>query len=250
MEQFKSGKLQRALVQEAVRPAAGTAGAEGGELLGRSSGKALILRRRDFLYRMGERLDAIYMVRSGVLKSCLIGIDGSERILGFHGPGDVLGLEALSGSVVRCDLIVLDTTSVIRIPLNVVRGRCRDSETAEECLLGQMNRQQIRLEALLQQERLNAPARVAFFLLTQARLHRDAGCSDRVFHLPMTRRELARYLNLANETVSRVFTRLRRQGVIHLEGRMVTLVKPEYLGEMTGPVADGLVPGSSSQTLH
>lgn len=208
-----------------------------------SEGRRILLHRGDRLLRMGDRPGMVYLVHSGVLKSCLVSIDGNLRILGFHGGGELLGMEALSATPARCDLVALDTSSVLSMPVERVLRESHGSPEVETAVLTQMERQQMRLESLLQQERLNAPARVAFFLLSQSELHRHMGCSGTTFRLPMTRRELARFLNLANETVSRIFTRLRREGVVEMEYQMISLLRPERLCEMVGPAAEELFAG-------
>ena len=54
-----------------------------------------ILHRGDRLFDHGEPFDSVYMVRSGTLKTCTVSASGEEQVIGFHGPGDLAGLDAI-----------------------------------------------------------------------------------------------------------------------------------------------------------
>ena len=57
------------------------------------------LRKGEHLYRTGASLAALYAVRSGFLKSCVLHEDGREQVAGFHMMGDLLGMDAISGGL-------------------------------------------------------------------------------------------------------------------------------------------------------
>ena len=56
-----------------------------------------ILSRGDHVFRQGDKLRSLYVVRSGMVKVYVSTADGTEQTVGFHLPGDVLGLDALGG---------------------------------------------------------------------------------------------------------------------------------------------------------
>ena len=86
----------------------------------------------------------------------------------------------------------------------------------------------------------NAEERVASFLLDISQRYARRGFSANHFRLPMSRVDISNYLGLAVETISRVFTRFQKNGLIETQGKEVILQDLEMLREMAGlnPDAD------------
>ena len=80
-----------------------------------------VLHDGDRLYRNGDRVDAVYRVRTGVVKTSLTGSDGNEQVTGFFGPGEWVGLDAMDGARQRSEAVALDTASVCVIPYSTLR---------------------------------------------------------------------------------------------------------------------------------
>ena len=68
----------------------------------------------DVLFREGDPFEAIAAVRAGTVKTCVTDRDGHEHVLGFHFPGEVIGLNAIDGHRYPCDAIALDTVMLCR----------------------------------------------------------------------------------------------------------------------------------------
>ena len=68
----------------------------------------------DHVFRTGDRFEAIYAVRAGMVKTRLIDDVGREQVLGFHLPGEMVGLNAIHPAKYPCDAIALDTVYVCR----------------------------------------------------------------------------------------------------------------------------------------
>ncbi|OZB70021.1 MAG: transcriptional regulator, partial [Lysobacterales bacterium 13-68-4] len=85
----------------------------------------------------------------------------------------------------------------------------------------------------------SADERVAAFLCDLGSRYAARGFSGTRFALSMSRGDIANYLRLASETVSRVLTRFRSQGLIALEGRQVALLDADALRRL----GEGLLPG-------
>src|SRR5688500_18076725 len=64
-----------------------------------TQGLVRTLKRGEHLYNAGAAVEFVDIVRSGTLKTFVISADGNEEVLGFHSPGDLVGLEGLSASV-------------------------------------------------------------------------------------------------------------------------------------------------------
>lgn len=76
------------------------------------------LHKSDFLYRDGDSAIAIYAVRSGCVKTMTESANGDEQIVGFHLPGELLGLDGFAEGSHTCNAVALETSSVCELPLN------------------------------------------------------------------------------------------------------------------------------------
>ena len=68
----------------------------------------------EHVFRKGDPFDAIAAVRAGTVKTYVIDADGNERVLGFHLPGEVIGLDGIDGQRYPCNAVALDTVMLCR----------------------------------------------------------------------------------------------------------------------------------------
>lgn len=195
----------------------------------------------DYLYRIGTRLKALYIVKSGFIKVYVSTTYGEEQILGFHLPGELVGLDALGTNAHRCDAVALDTSRVCELPAAKISEICRLSPKIRRQLNRLMGRQLSYVqEMLLLLGKKSAEGRVAAFLLNMSTRFKERGFPDHEFHLNMSRHDIANYLGLAVETVSRVFSRFQEEGLLKVRARNVQICDSERLHQ--------LVVGPSSKT--
>lgn len=188
----------------------------------------------DHVFRVGAPFRAIYAVRAGMVKTRVLDNDGREHVLGFYLPGEVIGLNAIYPERFPCDAIALDTAYF-----------CQFSFPAMSALASRMPAVQNHLFRLLSKElgaasRLagdhSADERLAAFLVDLGDRFAARGFSGDRFHLSMSRGDIANYLRLASETVSRVFTRFRQQGLVAVDGRELVLLEQDRLRELAKPL--------------
>lgn len=192
------------------------------------------------LYMAGQRRSSIWVISTGALKSCELDLEGREQVVGFHGPGDVLGLERIEISEHRGFALALEPTSVCRIPVGKLLDRLTTSpELWREVLriAGSQIAQAREVHRVLGQ--LQTGQRLAWFLLEGTGPRRnECQCSGAtVIQLPMTRQDIASYLGMTLETVSRSFSTLQREGLVKVDGRTVRLLDPGRLAARISPQA-------------
>lgn len=190
----------------------------------------LIRRRRHvprggYLFRTGEPFHAVCAICAGSIKLCALTEEGASQVVGFHLPGELVGMGGAENRQHRHDAIALEDTEVCEIPFG------RLEEAAEQwpqlrrslfrCLSGEIARGEDRLAAFV--GRKSAAARLAACLLGLSRRLEQRGFPGDRFVLTMSRSDLGNYLGLAKETVSRLFTRFQQDGLIRLEARKVWL---------------------------
>lgn len=185
------------------------------------------------LIHAGRRLQALYVVRGGSAKSIGLSIGGDEQILGFHLPGEVVGLEAFARNLHLCEVVALEPMRYCRIPV-------RRLEALMQALPG-VRREIIRLlgQSLEEAQRqragmalADARQRLAAFLIDLSRRLELRGLSPRQFQLSMSRRDLANHLALTLETVSRTLGAFKRAGWLAVRRRQIEILEPEALAAL------------------
>jgi len=193
------------------------------------------LQRGEHAYHAGEIFESVYAVRSGALKSYTVTMDGEEQITGFHLPGEIFGLGGLSSGRHPTAAVSLETSAVCEIPFAKVAPLSRELPSLQHHLFRLMSREiteDQQLMILLSKK--SAEARIASLLLGLSSRFQRRNLSGRTFRLPMSRGDIGNYLGLVVETVSRVFTRLQRNGIVQVEGKEVTLLDPQQLAALAG----------------
>jgi CRP/FNR family transcriptional regulator, anaerobic regulatory protein len=198
-----------------------------------------LLEREQALYSAGQNFRALYVVRSGSFKTFAADGDGETQILGFHLPGEIMGLDAIAGGRHQCSAEALERSSACEVPYEKIEQIARELPGLQQQLLRVISREvQHDHRHLVMIGRKVAIERLAIFLhsLSQ-RLQRERR-DPHQFVLPMSRRDLANYLGLVIETVSRLFSRLAELGVIEVERKTIRILDPAKLRELTGETAE------------
>ena len=188
------------------------------------------LARSERLFRIGSHMNALYVVQDGAFKTVTISDAGEEQIIGFHLAGELMGLDALGSGKHRCEAEALVQAQVCEIPLHMLDEISAAVPGLQAQLLrvigGSVSRDQDHLEML---GRRQAQERIALFLFGLSERYRKLGRCSTEFSLPMSREDIARYLGLVIETVSRGFTRLQDEGLINVRGRRLRILDPDAL---------------------
>ena len=186
----------------------------------------------DHVFREGDAFEAIAAVRSGTVKTYSVDRDGREHVLGFHLPGEVIGLNAIDGDRYPCDAVALDTVTL-----------CRFSFPRISMLASRLPGLQQTLFRLLSRDIGNALLLAGDWSADERGWPRSwSGCrggwprgfSPRRFQLTMGRGDIANYLRLAPETVSRVLKRFQHDGLIKVDRREVELTALPALESVAG----------------
>jgi CRP/FNR family transcriptional regulator len=187
------------------------------------------------LYHNGDRFESLYAVRSGAFKTVGVSREGTEKITGFHLPGELLGLEAINGGRHGYNAIALEDSEVCIIPFAQLEQMALTLPALQHQLLRLVSGDISRDHGLmLLLGSMTAEQRVAAFLLSLARRHQRLGYAGDRFLLRMTREEIGNYLGLTLETVSRLLSRFQREGLISVHQRDVEILGKDRLMERVG----------------
>lgn len=181
------------------------------------------------IYGENEPADYLYKVTSGAVRTYKVLADGRRQIGAFYLPGDVFGLESGDQHAFSAEAIVDCKVAVIK--RSTLMGQAsRDSEVARKLWVltsHELRRVQDHIMLLIK----TAQERVVGFLLEMA----ARTPSDKQIELPMSRQDIADYLGLTIETVSRTLTQLENSATIELAtSRRVVLRNRIALNRLNG----------------
>lgn len=181
------------------------------------------------LYAAGSAAMTLFAIRSGTIKRVELTADGDERVVSFHTPGEVLGLEALRTGIYDSDAIALGRAQCCELTI----PRLTDESPRTAALATQLVQLLSRAAAVQPTfARGTARQRVTSFLLDLAARMRARGFDARELHLTMSRLEIANLLDTRIETVSRTLQQLHREHAIHISGSRVRLLNLEPHSEL------------------
>ena len=193
------------------------------------------LHKNDHLYREGDASHAIFAVRSGSVKTLVESPNGDEQIVGFHLPGEVLGLDGFMDGCHTCTAIALETTSICAIPLSKLENLCNTLPGLQHQMQRIMGKEVTEEHLmLLMLGKMSAEEKIATFLLSLSRRMVERHWKATEFVLSMPRQDIANYLGLAVETVSRLFAQYQESGIIKVERRRISILKLQRLKEIVG----------------
>ena len=225
-------RLRRSCAECSLQRLCLPAGVDGQDL-GRL--EAVVQRRKplkpgESLFRAGDPLGSVYVASEGAFKTVGVNEAGDEHVLGFHLPGELFGLDALGSGRHRCEAVALTEARVCELPFASLASVASELPSLQQQLLRVMgqstDRDHDHVDVL---SRRQASERIALFLHGLGERYRRIGRPADDFQLPMSRDEIARYLGLALETVSRSFSRMHEEGVIDVHGRRVRVLDAKRL---------------------
>lgn len=190
-------------------------------------GTRMRFKRNEEIFGEGEAAEYVYRVVSGAVRTIRFSCDGRRQILAFHLPGDVFGIEPSATHSISAEAI--SDADVVLVRRSLVDTAAAQDTAAAGALIGYMQRELHRSqEHALVLGRKGAGERVAAFLLQLA----PAAAAPCEIDLPMPRADIADYLALTIETVSRAFTQMERDRAIALPSSRHVVVRDRGALEM------------------
>lgn len=168
---------------------------------------------RSVLFREGDPARRVFTLIDGVAKLTRLLPDGKQQVVGFRFAGDIMGYT--NRSTYPFDAELLTSSRVCKLERPKLDGLLKRHPLLERRFLDlcvqELSSTQDQLVAV---GRLPAKCRVATFLLLLDNAHRVRGMSVKTLSMPMTRADIADFLGLTLETVSRTFTAFRKRGLL------------------------------------
>ncbi|CAD7034161.1 Crp/Fnr family transcriptional regulator [Pseudorhizobium endolithicum] len=186
------------------------------------------------LFLEGDAATSVFEVLEGSLRIFRILGDGRRVITGFLNAGDILGLSFRSHYIYTAEAIT--PVTVRRLSRKVFEAEVANSAELRPVVFNQMSDEMAAAQdQMVLLSTKNAEERLCSFLLKELQRALKAGAVQPLVHLAMTRLDIADYLGLTIETVSRTMTKLSSKGVISTSGRhSVKVLKRGLLAQLAG----------------
>lgn len=187
---------------------------------------------REDIFLDGDEARNVFEVLDGIVCAYRILPDGERHIVSFYFPGDVIGNCSLGTYAYSAQ--ALTAIRVRRIPRSAIeRSMAQRPELAQRFLRLAALELAATRDHLLCLAAKSADAKLAAFLLALSRRKEELEENPNQIKLPMTRLDIADYLGLTIETVSRTLSKFRRNGLIDLpRATLVILKDPEGLASL------------------
>jgi len=194
------------------------------------------LRTDEFLYSQGDEGQSLYAVKSGSFRSFITNSDGLEQTIGFYLPGELMGLDSLQFGRYTCSIVALETGTVCDLPISHLKELCTEIPGLQAQLIRVLGKEITSdHDKILLLGHRSAKARMATFLLMLSLRYAALGFSSTEFNLSMRRHDIANFLGLTIETVSRQLAYLSKQEIISIQQRSVQIKNLALLRSIVEP---------------
>ncbi|WP_179957555.1 Crp/Fnr family transcriptional regulator [Exilibacterium tricleocarpae] len=173
----------------------------------------------------GQKSEGLCLVRSGCLKAYTVNKEGESQVIGFYMPGELVCIDDLCNGIYPYNVEALDTSSVCIIPLEALFRLSSLYPTVIQKVLEKLSYNMRREhEQMFVLTKMNAKQRLAAFLIDISdRMERCHQADDGELNISMRRSDIANFLGMATETVSRWMSRFQNEGIIRVNRRHITI---------------------------
>ncbi len=189
-----------------------------------------VVEKNQQLFNDGEEFHSLYIVHSGMFKNSSLDENGKERILRFSLPGEIMGLDGIHAESYQSTAIALTTSSYCKIPFNQLLDVSEDFPIIQRNLLKIMSKEIYSNKKTYID--LGSTAKLALFIYNISQRFKNRGYSEKEFYLPISQRDIANYLGMAEETLSRIFKKLQKLGAVSYKKHILTIVNKQQLKEI------------------
>jgi CRP/FNR family transcriptional regulator len=189
-----------------------------------------LLHKGDYLFHSDDQFSYIYAVRSGSFKTFTVDKNDKTQINGFYLVGELMGFAAIACQRYQYSAVALETSSVCAVPYKDLFELAQKLPNLQRQVLSLMSQQL----SPVQQNFLHMTAeqRLGQFLLSLSSRMKRRGLSATEFRLSMSHQDIANYLGLAAETLSRVFKQMQDEQLIALTNKTVVIKNLTQLVEL------------------
>lgn len=185
----------------------------------------LCVERGAVLFSAADEELPIFAVKSGSFKTAVTNEEGMEQITGFYFPGEIIGLDGLGGATPHSTATALETSTVCKIPPQGFDELCAQSPGLRHYFMRAVSKELAHEQQMIMTlGQMNTGMRLAYFFIELGHRFKERGYSYMEYNLSMSRHDLANYLGLAIETLSRLLKKFHNNGIIEVRQRSIKIL--------------------------
>lgn len=187
------------------------------------------------LYHSGNHCHALYAVKSGFIKTENLHDDGRVQITGFYMAGEMFGFDGIATDEHASTSIAIEDSEVCIIPLERIENTSPDLMSLQHHFYKLMSREIVRDHTMMMLlGSMQGEERLAAFMLNLSQRFQMRGYSPFHLVLRMKRDEIGSYLGMKVETVSRIFSKFKELGLLHVHQKDIQILNVQGLREVIG----------------
>lgn len=183
------------------------------------------------IFSEGEVANGFYVVQRGKVKIYKISFDGKEQIIHIFGPGEPFGeVPMFEGKNFPAHALAIEDSSVMFFPRSSFVNLIKSTPSLALNMLAVLSRRLRGLTVMVEDLSLReVPARLAGHILYLSKVHENA----RQFKLDLPKGQLAALLGTIPETMSRIISKMVKNGFIQIDGSVVTVLDRDALVQIS-----------------
>ena len=201
-----------------------------------SIGQTLSFKARDSIFFEGDPAKGFHVILDGTVKIFKLSSEGREQILHIFGPGEPFGeAAAFAGRNYPANASAMKATTTFFIEMAKFEGLLTRNPTLALNMLAILSRRLMIFARMIGELSLKeVPGRLATYLMILS--HRNDGACDLTLDLPKS--QLASLLGTIPETLSRILSKMQKEGLIKVQGSRITILDRERLEEISDYIPD------------
>lgn len=189
-------------------------------------------RRGDILFREGKKMTGFYFINKGIVKVYKTGIDGKEQIIAFAKKGDILGYRSILSNENACSTSKIIEEGVIcflpaHILVDLVKANNSFSFEIMKLACQELGEANSYITDIAQKTVRERLAEVLIMLKNKFGIS-----SDNMLQISLTREELANIVGTATESVIRLLSEFKSDGLVDLVGRKIKILDIQRLTKL------------------
>ncbi|TDR23834.1 cyclic nucleotide-binding domain-containing protein [Marinicella litoralis] len=180
------------------------------------------IEKNQTVFKAGSKFQNLYTVHSGMFKSVYLTAQGDERIVDLFIAGQVMGFDGIHQGKYKTTIKAVSSGSYCVIPFYPLQELAMKHKDIQNRVMKMMSEKIIQYE--ITHSEYNAKQKLVSFVKDVSDLYFSRGFSASQFPFQVSQRDLANYLGLAEETLSRTFTKLKKNEILSLADHQITVI--------------------------
>lgn len=190
----------------------------------------IMVEKNQTVYESGQTFQNLYTVHSGMFKSVYLTQQGDERIVDVFIPGQIMGFDGIHGGKYKTTIKALSSGSYCVIPFYPLQELAMKHRDIQSRLMKMMSAKIFQFE--ITHSEYTAIQKLVSFIKEISDLYYSRGFSAKQFPFQISQRDLANFLGLAEETLSRAFSKLKKQEIMILTNQQITILNEQEFLEI------------------